>query len=62
MSGRAIFGAACRLIPVPLLDPDPDLNLDLQPLLDHIYSLGRYDERIDYTRSLTPPLTDVDVN
>jgi hypothetical protein len=39
-------------IPVPLLDPDPDLTLDLQPLLDDIYSLGRYEERIDYTRPL----------
>ncbi len=47
-------------IPVPLLDPDPDLTLDLQLLLDEIYSLGRYDERIDYTRPLTPPLSQTD--
>jgi hypothetical protein len=47
-------------IPVPLLDPDPDLTLDLQPLLDDIYSLGRYDERIDYARPLTPTLSDTD--
>ena len=45
-------------IPVPLAYPDPDLALDLQPLLDDIYSLGRYDERIDYTRPLSPPLPD----
>jgi hypothetical protein len=43
-------------IPVPLNDPDPDLTLDLQPLIDGIYTLGRYDERIDYTRRLTPAL------
>jgi hypothetical protein len=44
-------------IPVPLLDPEPELSLDLQPLLDGIYALGRYDERIDYTRPLTPALS-----
>ena len=43
-------------IPVPLNEPDPDLTLDLQPLIDGIYTLGRYDERIDYTRRLTPAL------
>jgi hypothetical protein len=48
------------VIPVPLLSPDPDLSLDLQPLLDGIYALGRYDERIDYTRPLTPALSAAD--
>jgi Protein of unknown function (DUF4058) len=47
-------------IPVPLLEPDPDLTLNLQPLIDHIYSLGRYDERIDYAQRLPPPLPDED--
>ena len=47
-------------VPVPLLDPDPDLILDLQPLIDGIYSLGRYDERIDYARPLTPALAVAD--
>jgi hypothetical protein len=46
------------VIPVPLLYPEPDLTLDLQPLLDGIYELGRYDERVDYARPLTPPLPD----
>jgi Protein of unknown function (DUF4058) len=44
-------------IPVPLLRPDPDLTLDLQPLVESIYSLGRYDERLDYARPLTPALS-----
>src|SRR5207245_1254140 len=48
------------VIPVPLADPDPDLTLDLQPLLDNIYALGRYDERIDYARPLSPPLPKTD--
>jgi hypothetical protein len=56
----AHFRRRLPVIPVPLLDTDPDLSLDLQPLLDSIYSLGRYDERIDYTRPLTPALSDVD--
>jgi hypothetical protein len=41
---------------VPLLEPDPDLTLDLQPLIDD-YALGRYHERIDNTRPLTPSLS-----
>jgi len=54
----------CRLpaIPVPLADPDPDLILDLQPLVDGIYELGRYDERIDYSRPLIPSLSDADAD
>jgi Protein of unknown function (DUF4058) len=56
----AHFQRRLPVIPVPLLEPDPDLSLDLQPLLDGIYSLGRYDERIDYTRPLTPALSEAD--
>jgi hypothetical protein len=54
------FQRQLPVIPVPLLYSDPDLHLDLQLLLDGIYSLGRYDERIDYTRPLTPALTGVE--
>jgi hypothetical protein len=68
---RAIDAPYCRVspahfqqhlpvIPVPLLEPEPDLTLDLQPLIDGIYSLGRYDERLDYTRPLSPALSDAD--
>jgi hypothetical protein len=53
----AHFHTRVPVIPVPLLAPDPDLSLDLQPLLDSIYALGRYDQRIDYTLPLTPPLS-----
>jgi len=51
------FPRRLPVIPVPLSSPDPDLTLDLQPLLDGSYSLGRYDERIDYARQLTPALS-----
>jgi hypothetical protein len=43
-------------IPVPLVKPDPDLALDLQPMVDAIYQRSRYERSIDYTRPLTPPL------
>ena len=56
----AHFRTRLPVIPVPLRYPDPDLSLDLQPLLDNIYALGRYDQRIDYTRPLTPALPDDD--
>jgi hypothetical protein len=68
---RAIDAPYCRVfrgdflrrlpvIPVPLFDPDLDLQLDLQPLIDTIYELGRYHEEIDYSRRLTPALTDAE--
>ena len=40
-------------IALPLLDDDPDLVIELQPLLDRCYELGAYDRLIDY--SLDPP-------
>jgi hypothetical protein len=56
----AHFRHRLPVIPVPLLDPTPDLSLDLQPLIDGIYSLGRYEERVDYARPLTPAPTEED--
>lgn len=44
-------------IPVPLSKPDPDLSLNLQTLLDTIYRRFRYQQSIDYTKELTPPMT-----
>jgi hypothetical protein len=43
-------------IPVPLAKPDPDLFLDLQPMVDAIYQRSRYERSIDYKRPLEPPL------
>jgi hypothetical protein len=56
----ASFRHRLPVIPVPLAEPDPDLSLDLQPLIDGIYALGRYHEWLDYTRQLTPTLSDTD--
>jgi hypothetical protein len=53
----ASFDRPLPAIPVPLSRPDPDLTLDLQPIIDDIYERGRYREDIDYTRPLTPPLS-----
>ncbi len=57
---RGDFLRRLPVIPVPLRSPDPDLQLDLQPLIDTIYELGRYHEEIDYSRRLTPALSDAE--
>jgi hypothetical protein len=36
------------IVPIPLIAPDPDLTLDLQPLVEEIYQRSRYDADIDY--------------
>lgn len=43
-------------LPVPLLSPDPDIPLNLQPMIEAIYRRFRYEQSIDYTRPLAPPL------
>jgi hypothetical protein len=46
------------VIPVPLLESDPDVSLDLQSIIDTIYAESRYHRTIDYTKPITPPLTE----
>jgi hypothetical protein len=36
-------------IPIPLLQPDPDVWLDLKPIFEREYDEGRYARRIDYS-------------
>ncbi len=43
------------VVPVPLLDPDPDIPLDLQAALAAIYDEAGYDLSIDYTQDPPPP-------
>ncbi len=43
-------------IPVPLAKPDPDIPLDLQPMIDAIYERSRYERSINYSKPLSPPL------
>jgi hypothetical protein len=52
----AHFRKPLPTIPVPLRDPDPDIPLALQPMIEAIYARSRYQRRIDYSRPLTPPL------
>ncbi len=48
---------ALPTIPVPLASPDADVRLNLQPLVAAIYTRYRYDQDIDYSRPLDPPLS-----
>ena len=47
-------------IVVPLRPGDPRVELELQPLLDQVYTEGRYARSIDYKRPPTPPLVPAD--
>lgn len=45
---------------VPLREPDPDVEADLQAILDRAWAAGAYFKRVDYGRSPDPPLSDED--
>jgi hypothetical protein len=47
-------------IPIPLRTIDKPIGLALQPLLDAVYTDGRYDDTIDYSKDPDPPLDDAD--
>jgi hypothetical protein len=53
----AHFQRPLPTVSVPLLSPDPDVPLALQPMIEAIYARGRYHRSIDYTRPLSPALT-----
>jgi hypothetical protein len=53
------FARPLPKIPVPLLPDDPDVELDLQRLVDGVYARGRYD--LDYTQPCRPRLSKADV-
>jgi Protein of unknown function (DUF4058) len=42
-------------LPIPLLDPDPDVVLDLRADIDSIYQRGNYQWRIDYQQPVPSP-------
>jgi hypothetical protein len=42
-------------VPIPLRHSDADVGLELQPLIDRVYSAGAHDD-IDYSRPIHPPL------
>ncbi|PYS38752.1 MAG: hypothetical protein DMG14_16450 [Acidobacteria bacterium] len=41
---------------IPLRPTDADVILDLQPLLDRVYDIGGYEDRIDYGKPCIPRL------
>jgi hypothetical protein len=55
------FRERLPVVPVPLDDPDPDIMLDIQPMVEAIYERSRYARSIDYTKELAPPLAAEDV-
>jgi hypothetical protein len=46
-------------IPIPLRAKESPVQLKLQPLRDAVYSDGRYDQTVDYSQPLDPPLPEV---
>ena len=56
----AYFTKPLPPLPIPLAPPDPDITLDLQPLIEAIYLRSRYERDIDYRRPLQPPLSPAD--
>jgi len=50
------------ILPVPLVDADPDARLDLQSVCTAVYDRGGYDYALDYTQPVDPPLSDADTD
>ena len=47
-------------IPVPLAEPDADIPLNLQPMIEAVYQRSRYGRSIDYHKPADPPLSGKD--
>ncbi|MBI4607147.1 MAG: DUF4058 family protein [Planctomycetes bacterium] len=43
-------------VPIPLLPPEADVQLELQPLVDAIYERSKYAMELDYRSRCKPPL------
>ena len=43
------------MLPVPLLEPDPDVPLDLGAAVASVYERGAYAQQIDYQQPPPPP-------
>jgi hypothetical protein len=54
---KAHFQRPLPPIPVPLTAPNPDVTLELQPLVEAVYAHRHYDMDIDYSKPLQPPLS-----
>lgn len=49
------LNARLPVLPIPLLEPDPDVVLDLGAVVASVYERGGYDARIDYRTPVPPP-------
>ena len=49
------FSAHLPVVPVPLLEPDPDVLIDMGAIVASVYERGGYDARIDYRKPVPPP-------
>jgi len=49
------LNARLPIIPIPLLEPDPDVPLNLGEVIASVYERGGYDARIDYAQPVPPP-------
>lgn len=52
------LNAHLPVLPVPLLEPDPDVLIDLGMIVASVYERGGYDMRIDYGQPVPPPALD----
>jgi hypothetical protein len=43
------------ILPIPLREPDPNVSLDLNEILQVVYPRARYGSRLDYTSPIPPP-------
>ncbi|MBI3462870.1 MAG: DUF4058 family protein [Planctomycetes bacterium] len=57
----AFFNKPLPPLAIPLKPMDDDVRIELQPLVDEIYSRSRYYQDIDYHEPLQPPLSPADV-
>lgn len=51
---------ALPVLPVPLLEPDPDVPLELGTAVSSVYERGAYHLDINYQEPLPPPLTETE--
>ncbi len=49
------LGAPLPILPIPLLDPDPNIPLDLNEAIATVYDNAGYDYVIDYSQPPPPP-------
>jgi hypothetical protein len=54
------LGQPLPVLPVPLLDPDPDVPLDLNTAIATVYDNGGYDYILNYQQPPPPPLTEAE--